>query len=100
MTPETAQGTPQPERAPLQGPEDRPGVFLISCYKCCREFELHGRQSLISSALIAEGWVKSADRRGMICPYCPCATGELYNKSRELARKARRFRYPIIQVAA
>lgn len=68
-----------------------PGVYIISCFKCTREYELHGRKSLLALNLDYEGWVRIGER--MVCPRCPCASETpKYNKAREEARRARRVK--------
>ncbi len=70
-------------------PAEKPSVYLIACFKCCREYELHGRESLLKLNLEYEGWVRMGDRN--CCPWClaPSETPQ-YNKARELTRQARR----------
>ncbi len=99
MMQDTTQEASSAERAPHTGATERPGVFVISCCKCLRSYELHGTQDRLALALLAEGWVKGANGMDMICPRCPCASDSRpLNKSRELARRARRYRYPVIFV--
>ena len=63
------------------------GVFVISCKKCTRSYELHGTEERLARALEAEGWIREGD--GMVCPHGCYAVREtpVYNKAREQARR-------------
>ncbi len=88
MMPEETEQTLQSVSEPHAGKAETPGVFVISCHKCTREYSLHGTESRLAICLLNEGWVKGD--LGMICPHCPAATDAKYNKTQELERKARR----------
>lgn len=72
-----------------RSPAERPGAFILSCSKCTRELEVHGREDLLSIIAEQTGWT-SQNGRG-VCPKCAAAR-EIpeYNKAREQGRRARR----------
>ena len=67
-----------------------PGAFQIACYKCCREYEVHGRESRLALILELQGWYRDGNR--MVCPRCkaPREAHYPFNKTREQERRARR----------
>ncbi len=67
---------------------DKPNVFFVTCHKCTRTLEVHGRPEILNIRLLDAGWVNNNGR--MICPKCPAATDTTYNKAQEQARRARR----------
>lgn len=83
----TAEAGERPTSPLLSEP---PQVFGLRCFKCTREYELHGRQSILEALLADEGWIRDGDR--MCCPWCPSIRdGEAtFNKSKELARNKKR----------
>lgn len=66
---------------------EAPQVYLIDCYKCTRQYELHGAAARLELALEVEGWINDGGR--MICPRCPAPrNSRSVNKFREQARRA------------